>query len=89
VGVVLEALEDHRDDELIWDEVPVGHVARRFAPQLGGALAVRAQEISGSDVRELELFAQQGGLRALPGARRPEQDEVQWIGPRRGVSIGR
>jgi hypothetical protein len=49
---------------------------------------VRAQQISGGDVRELELVAQQGGLRAFPGPRRPEQDEVQWIGLRRAVSIG-
>ena len=73
-----EALEDHRDDHLVGDQLALLHVAVREAAELGPGRARGAQHVAGRDVREAEVRRQQRGLGALAGAGRAEQDEVEF-----------
>ena len=58
---------------------PRVHVAScATQPELGPGLARGAQDVAGRDVRQAEVLGQQRGLRALAGAGRAEQDQIEF-----------
>ncbi len=75
--VALDALDDHADDHLVGHELAGIHERLRLHAEFGAVGDRLAQHVAGGDVREVEVLADPLGLRALPGAGRTEQDEVQ------------
>jgi hypothetical protein len=76
--VVGEALDDHADHDRVGHQLALVHVLLGRAPELGAGLARGAQDVAGRDVREAEILGQQRGLRALAGAGRTQQDQIEF-----------
>ncbi len=74
---------DHADDHLVGHELAGVHEPLCLPAQLGALGHLRAQDVAGGDVRQLKVLAQAVGLRALAGAGRTEQDQVE-LGQDRG-----
>jgi hypothetical protein len=72
----LDALLDHGNHEVVRHQPAGRHVFRGLPAQLGVARPVFAQEVSGCDVRQLELIAQPCRLGSLPDTGRPDQHEA-------------
>ena len=78
VALLLDLVQDHRDHELVGDEVAADHELLGLLAELGLVLAVLAQQVAGADVRQPEVLAQARGLGALTGPGRTEEDEIQF-----------
>ena len=61
----------------VGDELALLHVGRGLAAELRLLLAVLAQEVARADVGQPEVVLQARRLRALAGAGRTQQDEVE------------
>src|SRR3954452_7931552 len=77
VALVLDLVEDHRDDEVVGDELALVHVVLGLPAELGALAPVLAQQVARADVGHAEVLGQPGRLGALARARGPEQDEVE------------
>ena len=71
-----DALTKHPHDEIVGDELARIHVALGFDAEGRVALHVRAQHVSGRDVRHREPRSETWGLRALARSGRAE-DEIR------------
>ena len=69
------ALPDHRDDQVVGHEAPIGHVRRRFAAEFCASRSMVAQELTGGDVSQPELLPQLRGLRTFAHAGRSDEHE--------------
>ena len=70
-----QALDEHLDRDRVGDELPALHVAVRLATE-GRPRADRvAEQVPGRHVWKPQPLREDGRLGALPGTRRPEQDE--------------
>src|SRR3954468_14211374 len=74
---VVQAVQDHADDDLVRDEIAAVHVLLRLFPEVRALLDGLAQHVAGRDVREGEVLLEALGLGALARAGRAEQDEVE------------
>ena len=69
------ALFDQIDDQLIADQGASLHHGIGLQAQWGTCLDCCAEHIAGRDLRDAVLLADEGGLRALSGARRAQQNQ--------------
>ena len=74
--IVLEALLDEIDDELVRDELAGVHEGLRLLAELRLSLHSRAEEVAGGDVREAILLDELLRLSALACAGSAEQNDV-------------
>ena len=88
-GILLaDALDDHADDDGVWNEVAPLHEAVGLDAQ-GRALPYRCpQHVAAGDVGDSKMFDQTGGLGALSSARRANKDHSHGILPAVGRTDG-
>ena len=65
---------DHRDDQLVGDELARVHELLRLAAELGALGNVLAEHVARRDVRDPQLARERLRLRPLAGARRSQED---------------
>src|SRR6266576_4710382 len=76
-----EAVADDADHDLVRDVLPRRQDGLRLSTKLGAGLDLRAEHVTGRDVRDPKMRAQHVGLRALAGPRRSIQEEVHRTSP--------
>jgi len=74
--LLLEPLPHHLDHEVVGHELPRADVALRLLSELRLLRDLAAEDVARRDVRHPVVLREADGLRALPGARRSEQDEL-------------
>ena len=72
----VEAIQQHRDRQLVRHQLATLHVALRFLPQLRLAAHVFAEHVAGSEVEQSGALGEVDGLGAFAGAGGTEQDDV-------------
>jgi hypothetical protein len=66
--VLAQAPMDHRGDQVVRDQLAGGHAAPDLGAQLGAVLDVPAEDVTDTDVLQIEGLGQQLGLGPLPAA---------------------
>ena len=74
---LLEPLDDHRDDQVVRNQITVVHVLLGLLAELGPLADRLPEHVSRGYVRKTEVTHQAASLRTLPRPRWPEQDQVQ------------
>ena len=72
---LLEAVEEDPDDRLVRDELAATHEPVGLATEWRAVRHGRAEEVTGREDGHAEMPGEDGSLGALPGPRRPEQDD--------------
>ena len=72
-----KAIRDHRDDQVVGNQLTGLHVGLRFLAQLRSLLDVGAQHVAGRNERHLKVLPQALGLGSLSRSGRTQQDEVE------------
>ncbi len=73
--VLLQPLLHQPDDDLVGHQLPGVHHLFCRQPEGRPRLDRGAQHVASRDLRDAELVADEGGLRALAGARRAQEDQ--------------
>src|SRR5699024_7494239 len=79
-GIVLrQAIFDHARGDVGWHELSGVHVAFSFYSQRGAFANVRAEEVSGGDVGNVQLFAEDCCLSTFASTGRAEENESHYL----------
>src|SRR5205823_3886150 len=73
---LFEPLADDADHELVRHELACVHEGLGLLAELGAVTHRLAQDVPGGDLRYAEVRVELLGLRALPGTRRPQQNQI-------------
>jgi hypothetical protein len=77
VRVAGDGVLDDLDDDFVADEAAGRDDALRFASELRAVRHLLAEKVAGRDVEQVVLLEEELGLRALAGAWRAEQRDVE------------
>ena len=72
-----EPLTEHRDDEVVRHEVAARHDGLGLEPERRAVAHGSTQHVAGRDVGQAAIRRDPGCLRALAGARRAHQDQIE------------
>jgi hypothetical protein len=73
--ILAEPVLDHRDRDLVGDEVTGVHVLAGLQTEIGALAHVGPEDLAGGDFRDHEMRGDELSLGALPSAWRPHQYE--------------